>query len=207
MLRVHQVPHSANAERVALAAAFKGLEVEWVDHDPADRAAVRALSGQDLVPVAELDGGEVVVDSMVIVERLERLVPDPPLYPRDPGGRARCDVLIAWFNRVWKVAPNAIEAQEASPAPDAATIARLGAELAASRTVLDGLLHDGDYLLGDAPTAADVCVFPFLRWAAVDAAPADAPRFEHILVEWLAPAGDFPRLRAWIDRMAALPRA
>jgi len=207
MLRVHQIPYSANAERVALAAARKGLAVEWVDHDPADRSAVRELSGQELVPVAELDGGEVVWDSMAIVERLEQLVPEPPLYPRDPAARARCDVLIAWFNRVWKVAPNAIEAEEGRESPDRERIAALGAELADSRAVFEGLLHSGPWLLGETLTAADVCAFPFLQWAVIDPAPAGAPRFEHILAEWLGLGGGLPRLRAWVARMDALPRA
>lgn len=207
MLRVHRIPHSANVERVALAAGHKGLAVEWVDHDTADRSAIRALSGQDLVPVAELEGGEVVVDSMVIVERLEALVPEPPLYPRDPAGRARTDVFVAWFNRVWKVPPNAIEAEEAAAAPDRERIERLGAELAATRDVFEGLLAGGPFLLGDALGAADVCAFPFLRWGAVESAPADAPRFEHILVERI-PLGDgYPRLRAWIERVEGLPQA
>jgi hypothetical protein len=43
-------------------ASVPELGVDWVDHDPADRSAIRALSGQDLVPVMELDG-EVVSDS------------------------------------------------------------------------------------------------------------------------------------------------
>lgn len=207
MLRVHRIPHSTNVERVALAAAHKGLEVEWIDHDPADRSAVRAVSGQDLVPVAELDGGELCFDSMVIVERLEALVPEPRLYPTPPAARARVDVFIAWFNRVWKVAPNALEAEATSSAPDRELIERLGEELSRSRAVFEGLLSAGTHLFGDDLTAADVCAFPFLKWAAVDSAPADAPRFEHILVERLAPAGDFSRLRRWIDRMDELPRA
>jgi glutathione S-transferase len=207
MLRIHRVPYSTNVERVALAAAHKSLDVTWVDHDPDDRSVIRALSGQDLVPVAELGSGEVVVDSMTIVQRLEAIAPEPPLYPSDPGARARVDVFVAWFNRVWKVAPNAIEAEESSPSPDPARIARLGGELAASRDILDGLLADGPFLMGTSLTASDVCAFPFLKWAALDAAPPDVPRFEHILVEWLALGQGHPRVRAWIDRMEALPRA
>src|SRR5919199_3004239 len=104
MLRVHRIPFSTNVERVALAAGHKGLEVEWIDHDPADRSAIRALSGQDLVPVAEIDG-EVVFDSMRIVERIEALAPDPPLYPHDLAQRGAVDVFIEWFNEVWKRPP------------------------------------------------------------------------------------------------------
>jgi maleylacetoacetate isomerase/maleylpyruvate isomerase len=198
VLRVHRIPYSTNVERVALAGGHKGLAVEWVDHEDADRTAIRALSGQDLVPVAELDG-EVVVDSMRIVERLEAVRPDPPLYPRDPAARARLDVFVAWFNRVWKVAPNAITDGHGRPED--------GEELAGSRDIFEGLLAGGPYLLGDELTAADVCAFPFLKWAAIAGAPADAPRFEHVLVEHLALGNRYPRLRTWIERIDALPRA
>src|SRR5215210_9478985 len=90
-LRVHRIPWSTNVERVALAAGHKGLEVEWVDHDPADRSAIRELSGQELVPVAEIDG-EVVADSTRVIERLEALVPEPRLYPEHPCQNAGAKV-------------------------------------------------------------------------------------------------------------------
>lgn len=40
MIRVHRIPFSTNVERVALAAGVKGIEVEWVDHDPGDRSEI-----------------------------------------------------------------------------------------------------------------------------------------------------------------------
>ena len=83
-LRVHRIPFSTNVERVALAAAHKGIAVEWVDHDAGDRSAIRALSGQDFVPVAELDG-QVIVDSPVILRELERARARPAAV----AGRAR----------------------------------------------------------------------------------------------------------------------
>jgi hypothetical protein len=43
---VHRIPFSTNVERVALAAAHKGIAVDWVDHDAADRSAITELSGQ-----------------------------------------------------------------------------------------------------------------------------------------------------------------
>ena len=117
MLRVHRIPNSTNVERVALALGHKGLDVEWVDHDPSDRTAIRTLSGQELVPVMELDG-EVVADSSRIVERLERYAPDPPLYPSHPSQHATVEVFIQWFDQVWKRPPNEIEAELGREQPD-----------------------------------------------------------------------------------------
>jgi glutathione S-transferase len=208
VLRVHRIPFSTNVERVALAAAHKGVEVTWVDHDPADRSAIVALSGQELVPVAETPDG-VVVDSMAIVDWLEAAHPEPPLLPADPLGRARAAVFVAWFDRVWKVAPNAMDAELGAPEPDQARLDAWARELRGSLDVFEGLLAGGPFLLGDAPGVADVCAGPFLRFA-VHHPPGDDERFHRILMEHLAidPAEPrHPRLRDWIARVDALPRA
>ena len=192
-LRVHRVPFSTNVERVALAAAHKGVAVEWVDHDEDDRSAIRSLSGQDLVPVAELDG-RVIVDSPVILRELERRVPDPPLWPVEPARRAEADVFVDWFNRVWKVAPNRMAGEE-----DAA-------ELRGSRDRFEALLDGRDFLLGDSLGIADVIAFPFLKYAA-SIQPDDQDTFHRVLAEHLALGDDYDRLRGWIARCDALPRA
>ena len=50
-MRVYSTPYSTNVERVALALAYKGLSVEWVQVPYDDRAEVERVSGQPLVPV------------------------------------------------------------------------------------------------------------------------------------------------------------
>ena len=201
MLRVHRIPHSTNVERVALALGHKGLGVEWVDHDPSDRTAIRALSGQELVPVMELDG-EVVADSSRIVERLERYAPDPPLYPADPSQHATVEVFVEWFDQVWKGPPNEIEAELRRAPPDRGRIALLSERMSGWQAVFEGLLSDRDYLFGDFG-AADVCAFPFLRYA-TGLPPGDDELFHVVLAENLHLDG-FPRLREWIGRMAEMP--
>jgi glutathione S-transferase len=205
VLRVHRIPFSTNVERVALAAAHKDVEVSWVDHDPADRSAIAALSGQELVPVAEFSG-EVVVDSMAIVERLEELVPEPSLYPADEAARAAAEVFVTWFDEVWKAPPNeladALDAGSAEPGK----VAELAALLQARLDVFEHLLAGGDFLFGDAVSVADVCAFPFLRYALVHD-PTDTETFHRVLSEHQVLGEDHPRLRAWIERMDALPRA
>jgi maleylpyruvate isomerase len=205
VLRVHRIPFSTNVERVALAAAHKNLEVVWVDHSPEDRSAIRALSGQDLVPVAELEG-EVVVDSMEIVERLEVLAPDPPLYPADPAARAEMDVFVSWFNGVWKVPPNQLAEELDGPDPDSSRVVELGGVISARLQLFEDLLSGRDFLLGDRLSAADVCAFPFLKYALLHD-PEDTETFHRVLMEH-QPLGDsHPRLRAWIERVDAMPRA
>ena len=56
-LRLYRFPFSTNVERVALALAHKGLEVESVWVNPADRREVVRISGQELVPVL-VDGDQ-----------------------------------------------------------------------------------------------------------------------------------------------------
>ena len=107
---LYRAPFSTNVERVALALAHKGVEVESVVIGYDDRSLVERVSGQPLVPVL-VDDGLVVTDSMRIIRHLEARYPDPPLYPSQPHRLAEMLIFIDWFNRVWKVAPNAIEAE------------------------------------------------------------------------------------------------
>lgn len=204
MLRLYRIPFSTNVERVALALAHKGIEVEWVDVDPADRTPVREVSGQDLVPVLVEEDGSVTYDSTRILARLEELHPDPPLYPRDPARRAEVEVFLDWFNRVWKRPPNALDAELGQAEPDTALVAELAAELAASRDVFEGLLSGRDHLFGEF-SVADCAAFPFLRYARYSD-PEDEERFHLILVEHLRPLDDHPRLAAWLERMERRPR-
>jgi glutathione S-transferase len=198
VLRVHRIPFSTNVERVAIAAGLKGMPIEWIDHDPSDRSGIRALSGQDLFPVAEMPDGTVLHDSPVILRALERLAPEPPLWPpSEPTERAVADIFLEWFNGVWKGPPNRIAYGGAEPDD--------GRWLMASRDVFEALLTDRRYLLGDAPGIADVLAYPFLRYGRGVSAGDDDP-FHRVLASHLDPAGH-PRLAAWLERCDALPRA
>ena len=107
MVRLVRAPWSTNVERVALALAHKGVEVESVVIDYSDRTKAIELSGQGLVPVLD-DDGTVVADSRRILRHLEATRPDPPLFPSDPCRRAGLEVFMEWFDEVWKGPPNAI---------------------------------------------------------------------------------------------------
>ena len=203
-IRVYRIPFSTNVERIALALAHKGVGVEWIDVDPADRSAVVRASGQELVPVLEHDG-RVLADSPVILEYLEQRFPEPPLLPADAAARAEVRIFCDWFNRVWKRPPNAIVAEEEQAEPDAALIDALAAELRSSLPLFEDLLTGRDYLFGEL-TLGDVTAFPFLKYASVWPE-GDSERFHEVLRDGLRLDGDYPRLEAWIRLMDSLPRA
>ena len=54
-------------------------------------------------------------------------------------------------------------------------------------------------------SAADVCAFPFLKYAVLHD-PADQELFHRILVEHQQLDGRYPRLEAWIRRVDERPR-
>jgi len=84
---------SSAAFRVRIALNLKGVAVEHAsrhlrkgEHTHPDYVAINP---QKLVPAMVLDGGEVLTQSMAILEYLEETHPNPPILPKDPVERAR----------------------------------------------------------------------------------------------------------------------
>ena len=205
MMRLYRAPYSTNVERVALALAHKGLEVESVWIEYSDRSPVERVSGQSLVPVLELDDGSVVFDSMQIVRVLEERFPHPPLYPADAIGRARMMSFINWFNDRWKLAPNDIEAEIEREEPDIARIDALAGQMAAALDRFERMLGGRPYLMGDAFSAADCAAYPFLKYA-LWRDPADDEVFHRVLDGYQKLGDGHKGLAAWIDRVGRHPQ-
>jgi len=203
-MRLYRFRFSTNVERVTLAVADKGLEVESIWVDPNDRSPVEQVSGQRLVPVLE-DDGRVIPDSTAILAYLEERYPDPPLYPRDEARRAEIELYIDWFNRVVKRPPNEIEAELLSEHPDDERIATSAAAMRANLDRHEALLAGRDFLFGDSFSAADCAAFPFLKYALI-CDREDDELFHRILDDYQN-VELRPRLAAWIKRVNDRPRA
>jgi glutathione S-transferase len=205
MLMLYRAPFSTNVERVALALAHKGLQVESVVISYEDRSPVIEVSGQELVPVL-VDRDEVIPDSVRILRHLETRWPDPPLFPREPARRAELAVFLDWFNEVWKLDPNTIEEELERDDPDEEKVAPHAARMRASLDRFEGMLDGRDHLFGDDFSAADCAAFPFLKYGKLRD-PDDDELFHRILEDNLRLEGNHPRLSAWIDRVNERPRA
>ena len=88
---------SSAAFRVRIALNYKGLKVEHASRHlrKGEQAAPDyvALNPQKLVPALVLDSGEVLTQSLAILEYLEETHPEPPLLPKGAADRARVRAL------------------------------------------------------------------------------------------------------------------
>ena len=203
-MQIYSTPFSTNCERIALALAFKGLSVDWIEVPYEDRSAVEAVSGQSLVPVL-VEADVVLPDSPAILRWLEERHPDPPLWPLDPRRHAGADVFVDWFNHVWKRAPNLLYDEVTKPEPDIARVDELGQRITAALDRFEALLDGRDYLLGDDFGIADVTAFPFVKYKTVWDE-GDPHLFHELLRQW-QPRDGHPRVNEWIARVNERPRA
>ena len=191
-MRAWGIPWSTNCERVSIAAALAGVEVDWTLVPFDDRTSIEELSGQKGVPIAELDG-KIVVGSLEIVGRIA-----PQLWPADPRTRALVDTYLEWFDRIW-LHPLGVLWRDQDEERKARAAKRLDRSLERFEALLEG-----DYLFGEL-SVADVAAYPFLKYA-TDTNPDDDYDIHDIMRRSLSVEGR-PRIAAWLERVAALPFA
>src|SRR3954463_11509930 len=90
-LTLHILPPSHPCMTAAAALELKGLEFEKVALPMPHSDEMERLygPGNTTVPGLTIDGEERVHGSVAILERLEQLVPEPPLYPEPIAGAIR----------------------------------------------------------------------------------------------------------------------
>jgi maleylacetoacetate isomerase len=90
---------SSAAYRVRIAFNLKGLGFDTVaihlqrDGGQNRKPAYRAINPQMRVPALKLDSGELLTQSLAIIEYLDEVHPQPPLMPSDPVERAQVRAL------------------------------------------------------------------------------------------------------------------
>ena len=206
-MKLYNYFRSSASYRVRIALEIKGLDYDYAPVHLVRREqlalAYATVSPQQLVPVLEVDG-QVLTQSMAIIEFLDETHPQPPLLPADPWTRARvralaqavaCEIhplnnlrVLAYLVHDMEMDDTAknqwyhhwvrtgLEGLEGMLAQDSAR--RETAGLPASR-----------FCFGDSPTLADCCLVPQIF---------NAQRFQVDL------AG-LPRTMAAFDACMALP--
>lgn len=177
-MRFHGYFRSSAAYRCRIAFNLKGVSPDFVSvhlrrgGGEQNTDAYRALNPQGLVPALEV-GGQVLTQSLAIIEWLDETVPEPPLLPSDKDARARvrafaqmiaCDIHPLQNLRVLQYLRAPLGHDQA--ALDAWCRHWIGEGLAACEAVLARETHSGDFCFADAPGLADICLVPQIFSAA-----------------------------------------
>jgi maleylpyruvate isomerase len=160
---------SSAAYRARIALNLKQLDYQMVPiHLTKDGGqhkvdAFRAINAQMRVPALALDSGDVLIQSLAIIDYLDETHPEPPLLPHDPLGRARvramaqviaCD--IHPLNNLAALQYLRRQLNHEQPEIDAWYHHWIHAGFEA----LETMLRPGPYAHGDQVTLADVCLVP-----------------------------------------------
>jgi maleylpyruvate isomerase len=162
---------SSASYRVRIALSLKGIEVTHVtkqlrrgEHRLKDFLHVNP---QGFVPALQLDDGQVLTQSLAIVEYLDEVYPQPPLLPASCADRARvrsmaqliaCDIHPLNNMRVLQYLEGPL-AQTPSTR-DAWYRHWIEVGFAALEEMLGRDASRGRFCYGESPTIADVCLVP-----------------------------------------------
>jgi maleylacetoacetate isomerase len=168
-VKLYSYFRSSAAYRVRIALNLKGLAYETVsvhltkDGGQNRRPEFRAVNPQMRVPALVAPNGEVLIQSLAIIEYLDETHPEPPLLPKDPIERAKVRALaqliacdIHPLNNVGPLRYLKNQMGQAQSAIDAwyHHWIREGFE------ALEELIEPGPYAHGKIVTLADICLVP-----------------------------------------------
>jgi maleylacetoacetate isomerase len=167
-MKLYSFHSSSGAYRVRIALALKNIDVEmaFIDLTKGEQknAAYAAVNPQMQVPSFITDTGDVLVQSLAIIEYLEETHPAPPLLPESPLARARVRAIadamamdIAPINnlKIRKYITGELGQDEKQWIQHWTHSGLAGVEKLVAASA-------GKYCFGDAPTLADCVLVPQL---------------------------------------------
>lgn len=172
MLKLYNFFRSGTSHRTCIALNLKGLEYEYLPislgkyENKSD--AYKAINPQGLVPALVLESGEVLTQSVAIIEWLEEVYPQSSLLPKDPIARARvralaaiigCDIHPINNKRILEYLKSELGQDDDVTAAWIAEWIHAGFSALETLLAKDTTRHKG-FCFGDTPTLADAYLIP-----------------------------------------------
>ncbi len=168
-MKLYSYFRSSAAYRARIALNLKRLSYDTVpvhlvkDGGHNRRPEFRAINPQMRVPALVAPGGEILIQSLAIIEYLDETHPEPPLLPKEPIARAKVRGLAQLI------------ACDVHPLNNSGTLRylkdRMGQEQSAidawyhhwvreGFAAIEALIEPGPYACGEGVTLADICLVP-----------------------------------------------
>ena len=200
-MKLYSYFRSSAAYRVRIALNLKGLAYETVpihlikDGGRHKSAEYRAINPQMRVPSLVLPGGEVLVQSLAIINYLDEVHKEPPLLPADAPTRAHAraiaEIIACDIHPLDNLAPLNYLRDPLGHDQDAVR-AWYHHWIIEGFDAIETMIKPGPYAFGAAATIADICLVPqvanarrfkvpldkYSNIAAVDAACQKLPAFD-----------------------------